>query len=98
MSDFIEYPKAIYSSDGKFATVGSKDAEDTQREEWGETVLADLPNPLAFKMDQDPVADRHPQEGDETVATSDILPDEPVAEPVAEAPVATEAAAVEVAQ
>jgi hypothetical protein len=60
MSDILEYPKAIYSSDGKFATVGSKDAEDAQRDEWGEALLADTPNPLSLKMDQNPVADLTP--------------------------------------
>ena len=58
MSDFIEYPKAIYSAAGKFAVVATKDAEEAQWIEWGEPVPEkdeELPNPLAIKVDQDPV-------------------------------------------
>jgi hypothetical protein len=86
MSDFIEYPKALYSSAGKFATVGSKDAEDAQWAEWGESIpvdAVDLPNPLAVKVDQDPVANLAPE------PTADPAP-EPTPEPAPE-PVATEA-------
>lgn len=55
MSNFIEYPKALYSPAGKFAVVPTKDAEDAQWLEWGETAPEELPNPLAVKIDQDPV-------------------------------------------
>jgi hypothetical protein len=85
MSDILEYPKAIYSSDGKFATVGSKDAEDAQRDEWGETLLADTPNPLSLKMDQNPVADPTPEPAEEPEPAP-----EPVEESVAETPAPAE--------
>jgi hypothetical protein len=81
MSDFMEYPKAIYSVAGKFAVVPTKDAEEAQWIEWGETAPDDadeLPNPLAVKVDQEPVA--------EPIAAEEIPAAETPAEPAPEAP------------
>lgn len=84
MSDILEYPKAIYSSDGKLAVVGSEYAEGEQRAAWGEEVpveVTDLPLVLSNKLPaQEPVAEPVEEPVAETPA--------PAEEPVAEEPAA----------
>lgn len=86
MSDFNEYPKALYSAAGKFAVAATRDAEEAQWIEWGETAPEDaqeLPNPLAVKVDQDPMDSAGAQhQGVE--ATMDGSAAQVAAEPTAE--------------
>lgn len=90
MSDILEYPKAIYSSDGKLAVVGSEYAEGEQRAAWGEEVpveVTDLPLDLSnkpVKAAQEPAPEPVGEPVAETPAPAEEpVPEEPAAEPQA---------------
>jgi len=59
-----EYPKAIYSVDGKMAIVPTKDVEAAQWEEWGQTAPDDAED-LPLDLSNKPVFDdKAPLPGD----------------------------------